>query len=115
MNLFRIAFHITASSTWFHVTQKKLLKKIVKNGLSKVSDDAKWGGMKTGDGIYLMDNIRGAAEYMNILEMNDKDAVVFEVTPPGALLLDLMMVTLEPRQVKISWKHILTLERKLMI
>jgi len=89
MNLYTVAYRVAAGGNkWFHVTNRKLLKSILKSGLKKTSNNVKWGGYKTGEGVYLINNMKGANNYQEILKLSDDEVVIIEVVPPGPLLMD---------------------------
>lgn len=93
MDMRIMALRIATSGTWFHVTRRDLLDSVIKGGLQKSWDESKWGGLKTGDGVYLIDSMYGAKEYRVILELMEEDAVIFEVSISDSLLMDEDRVT----------------------
>lgn len=77
-----------ASNSWFHITYKKNLPKILKEGLIK-GNNALWD--KTGDGIYLVDSWLGTNNYLHhgFESIDFNDLAIIEVSGlSGKFLMD---------------------------
>lgn len=85
MDLLHIASSV-AGSTWFHVTRKKLLNKVINDGLVK-KHNKKWG-YRTGDGIYVVKDMYGAINYLHVFDVPEKLMMICELNLTGTLLMD---------------------------